>query len=283
MRRLVIAAFILMSLPIFQASWAMDMTQFVRISSTLSGPSGLLLTQSIDTLEPGRFEFGLGLTQEEGGRSAGPDLSISKVSSTFTVGLSHTMEVSLQIPYFAKIDGGGADENRLGDVNLSLKWRFLEPSTDRNLPGFGLSLTSFFPTGDRKIGAGAIESWGIKALLLSSAETEVGLSGKSLLVGFYANGGIYTQDAGDVTTETHGIFDLGLLIPLNMARNIHFLLEGSARTGLETRFGKDYIGVLAGLRYVTKHASWSAGYQRRFNDEPLDDSNLFLLQGGYFF
>ena len=283
MQRLFVFGSILISLVMAQVSSASEATEFVRIPSTFSGPSGLLFTQSIDTLEPGRFEVGLGLIQEEGNVSAGGDASITQFSQTFTMGLTDSIEVSAQIPYFAKIDQPGSDESELGDINLSIKWRFLEPSTELNFPGFGLSLTGFFPTGDRKIGAGTVDSWGLKALVVSSAEVEIGISNNSFLVGFYADGGIYIQDSGDNTEESHGIVDLGLLVPLNVLRDIQLLLEGSARTNRETRFGNDYVGLTAGLRYVTRHAALNGGWQYRFNEAPFDDSNLFVLHGSYYF
>jgi len=287
-RRLLILGFVLLSLPFSGELMAMDMTQFVRIPSSLSGLSGLLVTQSIDTLPPGRFELGLGFAREEGGLSDGSDFSISQLGASFTMGLTHAMEASLQIPYFAKIDGteitgAAVDESHLGDVSLSVKWRFLEPSTALNFPGFGLSLTGFFPTGDGEVGAGAVESWGLKALLVSSAETEVGPSGSSILIGFYADWGIYVQDSGKETEESHGIAHLGLLVPLNKTRDIHLLLEGNTTTNLDRRFEKDYVRLTSALRYVTGKASWTLGYQRSLNDSPFEDANRFILHGTYFF
>lgn len=281
MGRLFAAGTFLILLNLTQATWAEE-TEFNRISSGLNGPSGLLLTQSINTLPPGKVEIGLGLSFEDGG-IGNADLAVTDLSSTLTVGLTPNIEVSAQFPYFIDIEIGSSSESDLGDANISMKWRFLEPSTELNFPGFAFSLTFFFPTGDPRVGAGTVDSWGLNAILVSSAETEVGTTVTTVLIGFYANGGIHIQDSGDPTEESHGIFDVGLLIPLIESRELQLILEGNARSDKESKLGNDYAAITGGLRYVTRHIALNGGWQHRLNQDPFGGSERLIFYGSYFF
>ncbi|MFQ5588556.1 MAG: hypothetical protein ACE5F7_06930, partial [Nitrospiria bacterium] len=138
-----------------------------------------------------------------------------------------------------------------------------------------------------KIGAGSVDSWGVRALLVSSAEAEITLFSYQMLMGFYANGGIYIQDSGDPTEEKHGIVDLGILAPLHRSGKVHLLLEASARINRETALpanaDADYTAIMPGLRYVTSRLAFTAGWPHRFNSGPNENSDLFLFQGSYLF
>ncbi len=272
---------LIISLGLTQASWAGD-TEFNRISTTVNGASGLFITQSIDTLAPGKVEVGLGLLYEDGGKNQ-LDMTVTELSTTLTVGLTPSIEVWAQIPYFSDIEIGPTSESDVGDINLSVKWRFLEPSTELNFPGFAFSLSVFFPSGDQKSRPGAVDSWGLKGLLVSSAETEVGLPDSTVLVGFYANGGIYIQDSGDPTEESHGVIDLGLLIPLVDSRALQLMLEGNGRVKRNSFIGNEYAGFTGGLRYVTRHVAINGAWQRRIGQDPFDDSNQLIFYGSYLF
>ncbi len=283
--RLFFSGSFLILLLLNHSALASDTTLFFRIPSTLSGLRGLLLTQSIDTLPPKTLEVGLGASGKNNNKPN--DFTEYVVYATTAMGLTPNLEVAAQIPYMANSNKTGKDENNGGDVNLSLKWRFLEPSTDLNFPGFALSLTAFFPTGDPKIGAGAVDSWGLQALIVSSAETEISFFSYQMLMGFYADGGIYFQDSGDLSEEQYGLIDLGVLVPLNETRQVQLLLEGNFRVNRQTfvpaNANADYTALTPSLRYVTKNIALTAGWQHRFNEKPNDDSDSLLFQGSYSF
>ena len=285
MRQLIVPVSIFILLNIAQTVVASETTQFIRIPSTLFGPSGLLLTQSIDTREAKNLELGIGFSSEE---SKQPDFTETMATATATLGLSSTIEASVQVPYFTEVQYPGTESSsELGDLNLSLKWRFMDASPDLNFPGFALSFTVFFPTGDPKTGSGTVESRGVKALIVSSAEAEIVLPfKKTLLLGFYADGGIYIQDSGDPTEEKHGVIDLGFLIPLTSSKNIQLLLEGNGRLSREKPMPigeAEYLAGTLGLRYVTHHIALTGGWQRRLNEKESEDTDLFLFQGSYTF
>lgn len=257
-------------------------TEFYRISTTVNGSSGLFITQSIDTLAPGKVEVGLGILYEKGATRT-TDLSVTEFSSTLTIGVTPKVEIWAQVPYFSNIKIGATSESDVGDVNLSVKWRLLEPSSELNFPGFAFSFSFFFPSGDRKSRPGAVDSWGFKGLLISSAETEVGFPGNTVLVGFYADAGIHIRDSGDPNQEKHGVINLGLLIPIADSRALQLMLEGNRRVDRNSRTGNEYTGFTAGLRYVTRHAAINGGWQHRMNEQPFEDSDQFIFYGSYFF
>ncbi len=261
-------------------------SEFNRISSTYNGLSGLFITQSIDTLPPAKVEVGFGLSYEDGKNlTSNTDLKVTELTSTLTVGVTPSIEVSAQLPYYLKVEDAPVrnDDSELGVANLSAKWRFLEPNTELNFPGFALSLTFYFPTGDQNFDPNTVDSWGLKALVVSSAEAAVGTPNASVLIGFYADGGIYIQDSGDPTEEQHGIIDLGLLIPLIESRELQLILEGNGRTKRNTFIGNEYAAATIGLRYVSRHLAVNGGYQYRVGQSPFDDSNLLIFYGSYFF
>ncbi|MFQ5544204.1 MAG: hypothetical protein ACE5FY_07640 [Nitrospiria bacterium] len=259
--------------------WARS-TEFLRIPTTFSGLSGLLLTQSIDTLASGRLEIGMGLSHESSDK---PDFQLTQLSPTLTYGTGSNVEVSAQFPLFIQAEQKGNSGSDTGDLNASLKWRFLEPNPALTFPGFALSASVFFPTGSPQKGAGAVDSWAIKAILVSSAEAAISFTSEPVIIGFYANGGLYIQDLGDATEEKHSIIDLGVLIPVIDSRQLQFMLEGNFRFGREALLGNDYTGITAGLRYITRHVALNAGVQHRLNEDPFDDTDQILLYWSYFF
>lgn len=275
MRRLFLLGLIITTFSFTQLALSQE-TALNRVSSTLTGGTGLFITQSIDTLAPGKLEVGLGLSYEDGkhkDKKVG-NLTIPKLSSTLTFGLSPNMEASAQIPYFLNLEVGNQSESSIGEINLSLKWRLTEASTDLNFPGFAFHFTAFLPTGgDRKKGTANFDSWGAQLLLVSSAEAEVGLPDMHILVGFYADGGVYIQDAGDTTEDNAGIIDLGILVPLSEAKEVQLIIEANARVSQELLLERQHAAVTGGLRYVTRHLALNGGWQKRLNQNPLEDSD----------
>ncbi len=282
MRRLFLLGVIALTVSFTQSSWATQ-TTFSRVSSTFSGGTGLFITQSINTLGPGKLETGLGLSSQDGRRGS-EDLAITELSPTFTFGLTPSMELSAQIPYFVNLEIGDTSTSSVGDVNLSLKWRFMEASTDLNFPGFAFQLTAFLPTGGERIeGTAQVESWGAQLLLISSAETEVGSQDMNMLIGFYADGGVYIQDPGDPTEENSGVINLGVLVPLNESRELQLILEANGRVNREFPLEREYAAATAGLRYATRHLALNGGFQRRINQSPFEDSSRLIFYGSYLF
>ncbi|MEK7279170.1 MAG: hypothetical protein AAB090_00800, partial [Nitrospirota bacterium] len=258
-------------------------TAIVRTAATVFGPSGLIFTQSADTLSPGKVEAGLSVTREHS--STDPDFSINEVSATMAFGLPGRIELAVHAPYMFNFESHGEDDAGMEGGDLSVKWRFLDQNVDLGLPALGLSLSYFFPIGNQRRGFEVVDSWGIKALLIAS--TEVNLS-RSLYdfyyVGLYADGGIVGQHIGEPTEEKHGMVDLGILFPLTDSRRLQLILEGNATVKDQAPFEENYIAITGALRYMTAHIHLSGGIQHRFKqDTGIQDTDRFVFQAGYLF
>jgi hypothetical protein len=255
----------------------------IRTAATVYGPSGLIFTQSADTLLSGKMQAGLIVTREHS--SPNPDYSINEVAATMTFGLPRRIELAVHVPYMLNFESHGAENAGLEGGDLSVKWRFLDQDVDIGIPALGLSLSYFFPIGNQKRGFEVVDSWGIKALLIAS--TQVNLS-RSLYdfyyVGFYADGGIFVRDIGSSDEEKHGRADLGALFPLTESRRLQLILEGNATVKDQAPFEGNYIAITGALRYVASHVQFSGGIQHRFKqDAGIQDTDRFVFQAGYQF
>jgi hypothetical protein len=261
----------------FTNAWADHHTEFVKTSPTVFGPSGLLFTQSADTLAPGKIEIGTSFSYE---RSDRPDITLNELLPTVTIGLLDRLELSARADYLF-VNVVGQEERTLQDVDISLKWRFIDENKKDKLPAAGLSFTYFKPTGKDELRQ--FGSWGLKALIVSSAEAELGKP-YGILVGLYFNGGIMISDLGKSYEERHTLIDFGTLFPLTESRQLQLLLELNITNQNDTPFEGDYTGVTAALRYVNAHLNVTGGIQTRIRSATnVDDTNRFIVQGSVLF
>ncbi len=278
--RYLLGLILVASMPVISA-WAGE-TKIDNNPVTVFGPTGLIFTQSADTLEPGKAVTGISFTHE---RSVDPDISSqNELAGTITLGLKRKIEVSAQIPFLINQKGfvSSDDKNNLEDINLSVKWRFFEQYEKYNVPAFGLSLTYYFPTA--KEAFQAVDTWGVKVLLVSSAYTDIAQPLGSYIVGFYADGGLFIADIGKSVEEKHGLLDLGIGLPLDESRKLNLIIEGNLTVQNDIPFEKDFFGATAGLRYITDTFNLTAGLQRRIKrDEGFEDTNSLVIQASYIF
>lgn len=277
MRRMILLLSLVIFYSPFTNAWASDPTEFVKTSPTVFGPSGLLFTQSADTLAPGKIEIGASFSYEQSDR---PDITLNELLPTVTIGLLDRLELSARADYLF-VNVVGQEERTLQDVDISLKWRFIDENKKDNLPAAGLSFTYFKPTGKDELRQ--FGSWGLKALIVSSAEAELGKP-YGILVGFYFNGGIMISDLGKSFEERHSLIDFGTLFPLTKSRRLQLLLEINITNQSDTLFEGDYTGVTAALRYVNPHLNVTGGIQKRVRSATnIDDTNRFIIQGSVLF
>jgi len=262
-----------------------NQTEFIHMPASLLGPSGLIFTQSTDTLAPGRLELGIGINHQH---SSIPNYVINEVSPTLTLGLPKKLEFSAHLPYLFDFGTRGSHEDAREDLDASLKWRFLDQNGERNLPSLGLSLTYFFPFASDNNPAGVhfglINHWGFRALLLSSAEIDLLQPVASYVVGVYLDGGTFVRDIGTTFGEKHGIVDAGVILPLTGSRQLQLILEGNFTFRDKVQFEGNYDGLTGALRFVTPHFNISAGVQHRFMlDAAVNDTDRLFIQGSYLF
>lgn len=260
-------------------------TEFVHVPSTLFGPSGLVFTQSTNTLSPGSFELAVAVANQH---SSVPNYNINEVATTLTVGLPARLEFSAHVPYLYNFKTRGSQEDAQEDVDISLKWRFLDQNSDLYLPSLGFSLTYYIPAANNNnlIGVhfGLVNDWGIRALLVSSAEVDLLQPVASYVVGFYFDGGTFVRDTGTPFEEEHGVIDIGTLLPLTESRQLQLILEGNFTINDYVQFDGTYDAGTAALRFVTTHGNISLGIQYRFmRNSGVDDTERLFIQGSYLF
>jgi hypothetical protein len=260
-------------------------TELIRLPSTSFGPTGLLFTQSTDTLSPGDIEVGWGVAHEHS--SNNPDYTINEVSATITVGVLPWAEVSARVPYVYSFESHGTETDGIQGGELSLKWRFLNQDEDLGLPAMGFSLTYFSPVDSKVQAFDVVDSWGVRGLFLASAEVDLSPSlFYYYYVGLYANAGVFIRDLDKPTEEKHGSIDLGIALPLSQSRQIQLILETNSTVRNEIPLQGNYTAVTAALRYVTPSFQMTGGVQRRFKrDEGVEDTDpdRLVFQASYLF
>ncbi|MCG3117569.1 MAG: hypothetical protein LLH30_18015 [Candidatus Manganitrophus sp. SA1] len=286
MYRLYLFGFFL-AVTIVQTVYAGD-TALIRLPSTTFGPSGLLFTQSTNTLSPGEVEIGVGFAHEHS--SNNPDYTINEISATVTVGILPWAEVSARVPYMYSFESHGIETDGVQGGELSLKWRFLNQEEDFSLPAMGASLTYFSPVDSKVSAFDVVDSWGVKGLFLASAEVDISPSlHYAYHAGLYANAGIFIRDLGKSTEERHGLLDLGMALPLSPSRQIQLIFEANTTLRNEIPLQGNYTGLTAALRYVTSSFQLTGGMQRRLKqddeDVEIEDTNpdRFILYASYLF
>lgn len=279
-RSFLIGFLILISIPVSTA-WAEEEELF-RDPATTFGPSGLLFTQSTDTLLPGKIEVGFGVAYEHS--STDPDFLINEVAATVTFGISDRVEVSARVPYVYNFESHGVDSSGISGGEFSLKWRFLNQG-DFRLPAVGFSLTYFTPLGSNLHEFDTVEFWGLRGLLLTSAQVDLSPSMfDHYYAGLYADGGIFIRDLGKPTEEKHVLMDLGISLPLIESRRLQLILEGNATLKNEMPLQGNYTALTGALRYVTPSFHLTGGVQHRLKqDEGIQDTDRFVFQTGYLF
>lgn len=284
MYRLFLTGFLLIIVLSAPTAWA-EGTELVRTPSTIFGPSGLLFTQSTDTLLPGEIEVGMGVAYEHS--STDPDYLINEVAATVTFGILDWAEVSARIPYVYNFESHGTESDGLQGGELSLKWRFFNQGEYLGLPAAGFSLTYFSPLGSKIDEFGVVDSWGLKGLLLASAEVDLSPSlFHYYYVGLYAAGGIFIRDRDNPAEEKHGLIDLGIALPLIESRRLQLILEANSTVRNQIPLQGNYTAITGALRYVTPSFQLTGGVQHRLKrDEEIEDTDpdRFVFQASYLF
>jgi hypothetical protein len=279
--RLSLLRFLILAGLLIPTSWASG-TEFVRIPASSSGPSGLLFTQSADTLLPGKIEVGIGAAYEHA--SPDPDYLINELAATITLGVLDSLEVAARVPYMQHFESHGTERRGIEGGELSLKWRFLDQG-QFGLPASGFSLAYFSPIGSKKNEFNTVESWGLKGLFLVSAEFDLAVSPyRHYYFGFYADGGVFIRDLHKPTEEKHGLIDLGILLPLSESSRLQLILEANATVKDQNPLEGNYTALTAALRYVAPSFQLTGGVQHRLKrDEDIKNTDRFVLQAGYLF
>jgi len=184
-------------------------------SPTLSGLSGLVVTESARTLAPWTVSIGAdalyahlhspSADQEEGRLAVG-------------LGLPHQMEAAALLPAVRTENGSMTSElpptgTGVGDLQLAAKWRALHE--DAALwPTLAVAAVVTLPTGETSKGLRSVDDYGVEVKVISSADLD--FSPMRYGLGLYGNLGYFFQDLGRSTAEKHFTYAGGVALPLVM-------------------------------------------------------------------
>jgi hypothetical protein len=224
-------------------------------STTLTGLSGLLITETPHTLAPSKVAVSLtGIILH----SSNPS-TFYEGAGQFAIGLPLNIELAAMVPG-VHYDSNGTITG-LGDVELSAKWRLLD-QLGAQWPSVAVGVTGTLPTGEQGsptlpygqsgMGLRTVQDYGIAIKLMSSAEVD--FSPDLYAIGLYVEGSYTFQDMSKDTQDKYGTYAVGAALPLlvnpdnPMASPFQFLMEvdGTYKRGND----QDYVGVTPGLRYV---------------------------------
>jgi len=225
-------------------------------SMSLTGLSGLLVTESTHTLAPWSLAVsGAALFAH----TTSPTSSLYEVAGLVALGLPGRIELAAVLPGVRTDPAVGSSETGLGDLQLSAKWRAIAQHEDQ-WPSLGVVTTVTLPTGQYSKGLGtplgpvpsALQHYGVAIKALVSADID--LSPDLYAVGLYADAGYYFQDLNDPTQDKMGLYAAGAALPLIvrsdnvLASPLQLLLEvnGTYKRGSD----QDYATFSPSLRYV---------------------------------
>jgi hypothetical protein len=239
-------------------------------SMSLSGLTGLVLTQSAHTLPPWKVAVsGAGIILHDSTNN------LYEGEALVGLGLPGRIELAAMLPG-AHYDTNVGNITGLSDLQLSAKWRVLDQK-ELQWPAIALSVTGTIPTGKQGnptlpfsqpgMGLRTVDDYGLAFRLIGSAEVD--FTPDPYAVGLYAAGGFSFQDLNQSSQDKYGTYALGAALPLIMnpdsplSSPLQLLLEldGTYKRGNK----QDYLTLMPSLRYVgavfTLPVSVTAGVQ----------------------
>ncbi len=239
----------------------------------ISGLTGLLITTTPFTLQPGTIEIGVMALSEN---SFIPSYTSTEYPLTASVGISSNKELALKVPYWYRNDDPGGKSRGMGDTEVSFKWNVLSQPEYRYRPGIAVIATGTFPTGDREAGMNSVSHWGGRIGLSLGSE----IAWEDRVIGLYADGQVAFQDLSDKTLrDSYALMNAGILFPISKYRNLQMIIEFNRQIGKDivTVDGVDYSAVTYGLRLVSERFNLTFGAQFvRKPDAGYDNSSKVL-------
>lgn len=238
-----------------------DASKVINRPANLQGLTGLMFTNSAYTQPKGRIVAGLATIAEN---SSDPNFSIIQGFATITAGITDRIEIGIRGQGIAtNLGSSNTRETGLGDTDVLVKWRI--SSEYDPWPAIALGLAYTFPTGDSAKGYNDVEDYGLRFMLIGTAEKEMP---GDYFIGVYFEGQVVYKDKlpwtdGKSYSEKYGIVNAGLLFPLTESRKLQAMFEYTTvvKKNIPTVNAMDSTGFMPGLRYVTEHVNISFGVQ----------------------
>ena len=238
-----------------------EAAKVINRPANLQGLTGLIFTNSAYTQPRGRIVAGLAGIAEN---SSDPNFSILQGFATITAGITDRIEIGIRGQGIGTNFGSSQTrETGLGDTDVLLKWRIT--SEYDPFPAIALGIAYTFPTGDSAKGYSDVQDYGLRFMLIGTAEKEMP---GDYFIGVYFEGQVCYKDKlpwtdGKSYSEKYGVVNAGLLFPLTESRKLQAMFEYTTvvKKNIPTVNAENSTGFMPGLRYVTEHANISVGVQ----------------------
>ena len=244
-----------------------DASTVINRPANIQGLTGLIFTNSAYTQPKGRIVVGLASIGEN---SSDPNFSIAQGFATITAGITDRIEIGIRGQAIAtNLGSSQTRETGLGDTDVLVKWRI--SSEYDPWPAIALGIAYTFPTGDSAKGYNDVEDYGLRFMVIGTAEKEMP---GDYFIGVYFEGQVVYKDKipwtdGKSYSEKYGVVNAGLLFPLTESRKLQAMFEYTTvvKKNIPTVNAMNSTGLMPGLRYVTEHANISVGVQFYHRDE----------------
>jgi hypothetical protein len=244
-----------------------DASKVINRPANIQGLTGLMFTNSAYTQPKGRIVAGLATIAEN---SNDPNFSIIQGFATITAGITDRIEMGVRAQSIAtNLGNSSTRETGFGDTDVLVKWRI--SSEYDPWPAIALGLAYTFPTGDSAKGYNDVEDYGLRFMVIGTAEKEMP---GDYFIGIYFEGQVCYKDQipwtdGKSNSEKYGVVNAGLLFPLTESRKLQAMFEYTTvvKKNISTVNAMNSTGYMPGLRYVTEHANISVGVQFYHREE----------------
>jgi len=293
---------------VLQGQIAAPKPKINNLPFNIYGLSGMMVTSSTHTLEPGSFEVGAAALWED---SDVPEYYRREYSFLFNVGIPGGLEFALKVPWVmtnlkvkshfnlvgAKVRNFDTqDMSNLGGLEGTFKWGFLKQKNF--LPAFAVALGGIAPTGEytrdveekysggreetTEYRTGDVKYYGFKVMLAMGLELN-DLAFTDYAFAIMADGTMVFRDVGvddRAYEEKSGLVHAGVIFPLHPRNFVELMLEYEGELMRGTTNEQDINSVLLSLRGVTSHFNVSLGAKYNFKEDPLYD-DTFLWMGTF--
>jgi hypothetical protein len=223
-----------------------------------SGLTGLLVTTSPFTLEPGAVETGIAVFSENSKR---PDYTLTEYAALIAVGTGKETELAVRGCSFHRQSSLSTTENGVGDIEAAFKWNFSKSKPESPAyPAFAMIITGIAPTGDQDMGVNRVHNWGARFGL--SAGNDIGW--REHILSVYIDALMTIRDLSDTRyRDRYQTLHAGILLPISKYRNLQLFIEYAVVSGKEVIDvdGLDYSSFIYGLRLVSERLNLTIGTQ----------------------
>jgi hypothetical protein len=228
--------------------WAAAICLLIAATASAQRP---FTTDDTDVTPPRKFHLQFANEYDWLPRTSFPNLRQNTADVELDYGLMKRVEVGVELPMLVLFNSPTSSLRRAfgqGDMNLSVKYNFLQESKGSRLPALAINVNFELPTGDtrRQLGSGLADFYvnGIAQKALTD-RTTLRLNGGILFSGNTLTGAVGLAARGVVGTG-------GMSITHQFRRNLELGVEITGAHTANFDLGKGQLQVLGGGHYLLR-------------------------------